>query len=74
MIFGEFMREAGRQNLANIDDFNNIQYGLTLSAGYNTWNLHLYYGLNTIFSDNAKLGDENINLNAIKIGLMFYVL
>ena len=68
------MREAGRQNLANIDDFNNIQYGLTLSAGYNTWNLHLYYGLNTIFSDNAKLGDENINLNAIKIGLMFYVL
>lgn len=66
--------DLGSLKYDNIDDFNNIQYGLTLSAGYNTWNLHLYYGLNTIFSDNAKLGDENINLNAIKIGLMFYVL
>ncbi|UKM65335.1 PorT family protein [Flavobacteriaceae bacterium GSB9] len=55
-------------------DFNNLQYGLTLSAGYNTWNLHLYYALNPIFNKDAQLNGSNINMNAIKIGLMFYIL
>ena len=34
--------------ISNIKDFNKFQYGLTLSAGYNTWNFYLYYGLNPI--------------------------
>lgn len=58
----------------NVKDINNIQYGLTLSVGYNTWNLHLYYALNPIFSSDAKLDGAKINMNAIKVGLMFYIL
>ncbi|WP_445731032.1 porin family protein [Mariniflexile sp.] len=58
----------------NINDFNKLQYGLTLSAGYNTWNLYLYYGLNPIFSKDAVLNGNAIDINAIKVGLMFYVL
>lgn len=61
-------------NLKNIDAFEKIQYGLTLSIGYNTWNAYLYYGLNPIFKNEAKQNDEPINFNAIKIGLMFYIL
>jgi hypothetical protein len=58
----------------NISDFNKFQYGVTLSAGYNTWNLYLYYGLNPIFTKDAVLNGNSIDLNAIKVGLMFYVL
>ncbi len=60
--------------LSGIDDFEKLQYGLTLSAGYSTWNFHVYYGLNSIFKDTAQLDEKSIDMNSIKIGLMFYVL
>ncbi|MFD1062866.1 porin family protein [Winogradskyella litorisediminis] len=62
------------QNLSNLDEFNKIQYGLTLSAGYGTWNFQLYYGLNPIFNDDAKLNGESIDLKALRVGLIFYIL
>lgn len=58
----------------NIKDFNDLQYGLTLSVGYNTWNFYVYYSLNPIFDSNAQLNDTSIEMNAIKIGLIFYIL
>ena len=64
----------GELKYSNIDDFNEFQYGLTLSVGYNAWNIFVYYGLNPIFSDTAQLNGENLDLNALKIGLMFYIL
>ncbi len=70
----KFRSEEGNQNLSNLDDFNKIQYGLTLSAGYGTWNFHLYYSLNSIFNDNAKLNGEAIDMKSFKIGLIFYIL
>ena len=60
--------------LSGIDDFNKLQYGLTLSAGYSTWNFSVYYGLNSIFKDIARLDGKSIDMNSVKIGLMFYVL
>ncbi len=70
----KYRSETGDQNLSNLDDFNKFQYGLTLSAGYGTWNFHLYYGLNSIFNDNAKLNGEAIVMKSFKLGLMFYIL
>lgn len=58
----------------NIKDFNDLQYGLTLSVGYNTWNFYLYYALNPIFDSNALLNEDSMQMNAIKIGLIFYIL
>ena len=66
--------DLGRIKHTNNKDFNKVQYGLTLSAGYNTWNIHIYYALNSIFSKDAKINGENLDINAIKIGLMFYIL
>ena len=60
--------------LKSIDAINNLQYGLTFGAGYNTWNFYLYYALNPIFDDTAKINGKVIEANAIKIGLMFYIL
>ncbi|PKQ46859.1 porin family protein [Confluentibacter flavum] len=70
----KFRGSLGEFKYNNIEDFNNFQYGLTVSMGYNTWNLYMYYALNPIFSSDAKLNGETIDMNAIKIGLMFYVL
>ena len=70
----KYKSNAGNENLSNINDFNKLQYGLTLSAGYGTWNFHVYYGLNSIFDNNAKLNDKVIDLKSIKIGLIFYIL
>ena len=70
----KFKSEEGNKSYSNINGFNKVQYGLTLSAGYGTWNFHVYYGLNTIFEGNVKLDDEAINLKSLKVGLMFYML
>jgi len=60
--------------LKNINDFEKVQYALTLSVGYSTWNAYLYYALNPIFKNEAKIDGESIDINAIKIGLIFYIL
>lgn len=61
-------------NLSNVTDFNELQYGLTLSVGYGDWNFHFYYGLNPIFSNQATLNDQSLDISAMKIGIMFYIL
>ena len=63
-------------SLTNIDDFNALQFGLTMSAGYSNVNFHFYYALNNIFDDTAKINSsgENVAMNAVKIGLIFYIL
>lgn len=66
--------DLGTLRFTDIDTFNKLQYGLTVSAGYNTWNIHLYYGLNPIFSDEAKLNGNNLDINVLKVGLIFYIL
>lgn len=70
----KFKDDAIDVKYRDISDFNKLQYGLTLSAGYNTWNVYVYYGLNPIFSDKALLNGESIDINTIKVGLMFYIL
>lgn len=66
--------DLGSFEYQNIETINNIQYGVSASLGYNTWNFYFYYALNPIFSSDAKINGETINMNAVKIGLMFYIL
>ena len=57
-----------------LDDFRTFHYGLTLSIGYDKFNAHLYYGLNPLFEDAAKLNNEILDVRLIRIGLMLYIL
>lgn len=70
----KFRGSPNNEQYSNIDHFNDFQYGLTASLGYNTWNFHLYYGLNSIFNGQATLNNKAIEMRSIKIGLMFYLL
>lgn len=70
----KYVGDLGTLKYHGIPDFNKFQYGLTLSAGYNTWNFYVYYALNPLLSKNAALNGQPTDMNAVKIGLMFYVL
>jgi len=59
--------------LNNNKDFNKFQYGAYISAGYNSINIFAYYGLNPLFQ-NAKTSTETIDMNALNVGIMFYIL
>ena len=69
----KFKGELGTIKNRNIESINDFQYGLTVSAGYNTWNIYFYYGLNPIFKD-VSVNNARNDMNAIKIGLIFYLL
>ncbi|WP_298237626.1 porin family protein [uncultured Algibacter sp.] len=70
----KYKGDLGSIKHSNISEFNDFQYGLTLSVGYNTWNINIYYGLNPIFSSDSLLEGNQLDMNAVKIGLMFYIL
>ncbi|MFH4968491.1 porin family protein [Gaetbulibacter sp. M240] len=70
----KYKGDQGEFKHINVSDFNEFQYGLTLSVGYNTWNLHLNYSLNSIFNDQAEIDGKPIDMNTIKLGLIFFIL
>ncbi len=70
----KFEGSLGNINNSGINTFNDFQYGLTLSAGYSTFNFYLYYGLNTIFNDEAIINNQPFNVNDVKLGLIIYIL
>ncbi|WP_246021946.1 porin family protein [Flavobacterium cellulosilyticum] len=59
--------------VSNNKDFNKMHYGAYLSTGYNSLNVYVYYGLNSLFKT-AKTSTESIDMNALNIGIMFYIL
>lgn len=70
----KFISNQGDIKLSSIDDFNAFQYGLTFSAGYADVSFHVYYGLNSIFNNVTLVDGESIDMNSIRIGLIFYIL
>ncbi|MDA6071671.1 PorT family protein [Flavobacterium sp. AC] len=61
--------------VSNNKDINQFQYGVYVSAGYNTWNVYCYYGLNGLFDKSVKtVSGENVQMSAMNIGLIFYIL
>lgn len=70
----KFEGDLGTLKNTNIADINGLRYGLTFSAGYSTWNAHIYYGLNSLFDKSAKIDGQSIDLTSVKIGLIFYIL
>lgn len=56
-------------------DTEDFRYGLMLNVGYNTFNLHLYYGLNNLFQDGVSLEDgQSLQMIPLHLGLIFYIL
>lgn len=70
----KFVGTPENEKYSGIDDFNDFQYAFTFSLGYNSWNFYLSYTLNPIFDAEAKIDQEEIEMRAVKLGLIFYIL
>ena len=60
----------------NIAELNPFRLGATFTFGFNTFNFHFYYSLNSFFDEGTVLQDtaEPVEITTLKIGLMFYIL
>jgi hypothetical protein len=76
MIFNNsrFIANENTIRINNNPDFNKLQYGVYLAAGYNTWNFYCYYGLNPIFNEQVEFQGSTLQLTRLNLGLQFYIL
>jgi hypothetical protein len=58
---------------SNVSSYNKLQYGLTISAGYDAFNMNVFYGLTPIYT-NGTIDGESVNTEILKFGLIFYFL
>lgn len=58
----------------NVPEFDRLRLGATFTFGYNTFNFHFYYSLNSFFKEEAQIDGEPIDLKTFQVGLMFYLL
>lgn len=58
----------------DLSGINRLQYGPTFSFGFGAFNFQAYYGLNPLFNDNAQIDGEPVNLEVLRLGLVFYFL
>lgn len=68
-----FVDSSTNYKVNNIDKFNKWQYGLSLSAGYSSFNLYTYFGLNPLYKD-VNINNESASIRVFKVGLIFYIL
>lgn len=68
-----FEENSTQFSYKNVSAYNNLQYGITFSAGYDVINLHVFYNLTPIFK-NATINYESIDTSILKFGLIFYIL
>lgn len=59
--------------ISDVPELNKINYGVSVTTGFSTWNLYLYYSLNPLFKE-AFLNGNKINSRELNIGLKFYIM
>jgi hypothetical protein len=69
----KFVATGVKQSFFNTDVVD-LQYGLTLNVGYNTFNIHIYYGLNDLFGTEVRLNNDPLGFRPLQVGLIFYIL
>ena len=69
----KYKGELGNFKQYNTPDLKRINASLDLAFGWNTWNFYIAYGLSDLFTDDALLNSESIDVTEIKFGLMFYL-
>ncbi|MDB2385129.1 PorT family protein [Polaribacter sp.] len=69
----DFTEDDSTFNYNDISSYRKFQYGATLTAGYGSFNINIYYGLTSTYED-ALLDNETIDTKTIKMGLAFLFL
>lgn len=70
----KFVSDQERISFFNTD-IRKFRYGLALNFGFNTFNIHAYYALNNLFTDNiSTVTGDPITIRPLRIGIIFYIL
>ena len=69
-----FRQENNTVVQSDIPEFNPLRLSATLSMGYSTFNFFASYSLNPFFDNAVTEGGQKMNVKALKVGLMFYIL
>lgn len=69
----KFVLDGETFKKSDISELERLRLGATLNFGYNTFNFHFYYSLNSFFKD-AQVDGRNLELRTFQVGLMFYLL
>lgn len=67
----EFKYTPTASSFQNVARFNKWQYGATVSAGYDDFNIQVYYGFSPILKDD---GASIISTKILRLGFVFYFL
>ena len=68
-----FVQPGNQVVQTDVPELDRFRMGATFTFGFNTFNFHLYYSLNSLFPD-AQLNGETIDVSVFRAGLMFYIL
>lgn len=76
LLLDKSVYEDGIQKVVikNNKDFEDFLYGVYLSVGYSAFNLQVHYALNSFFKSSAQIDSNTITMNALSIGVVFYIL
>lgn len=69
-----FKQQGNHVVQTDVPELQRFRLGTTLSFGYNTFNFHVYYSLNSFFEDASLENGTQVGLSTFKLGLMFYIL
>lgn len=60
--------------IKNNKDFEDFLYGVYISLGYSAFNLQVAYNFNSLFKSSAQIDSTPITMNALNLGVIFYIL
>ncbi len=69
-----FVTENTIISATQIPEFNNLRIGATLSVGYDSFNAFLNYDVTPFFKNATTLSQEEVAIQAFKVGMIFYIL
>lgn len=69
-----FVQANNTVRQTKVPEFDRLRLGATFTFGYNTFNFHFYYSLNSFFNEDAVVNGENIDMKTFQVGLMFFLL
>ncbi len=69
-----FEQTGNSVSQVDVPELERLRLGATFTFGYNTFNFHFYYSLNSFFNDAAQIDGEVFDLRTFQVGLMFYIL
>lgn len=68
-----FSQSGNKMVQTDVPELDRFRMGATFTFGYNTFNFHVYYSLNSLFPD-GELDGERLDVSMFRLGLMFYIL